>query len=321
MGNLKINNLSKSFKDLKILDEINLEVNHGEFISLVGKSGSGKSTLLNLIAGIESVDSGTIFVNDRDITFLKPNLRDIAIVFQDYSLFPHMNVYDNIAFGLKVRKLAKSEISTRVGKMLKVIDLENRANYFPLKLSGGEKQRVALARALIIDPQILLLDEPFTGLDSHIKKTMMDFVYDIVKQLNTTTIMVTHDREEAFSMSNRVAILNDTKIIAYDSPKCIYGEPKNLSVAKFLSIFNIIDKDKGEIFGYKNQSIIINYHHIEIYRGENYKIVKKQFLGEYIKYYLINEHIELKVISTNDSFKLNEMVDIKIEKLIVLDNK
>lgn len=316
MSKVEVKNLGKSFNNIKVLENINLKIEQGEFISLLGFSGCGKTTLLNLIAGLEQVDSGEVFFDDIDITSLPSNKRNATIVYQDFLLFPHMNVFENIAFGLKVRKISKLEIKNMVEEMLEVIGLMDKKECYPSELSGGQKQRVAIARALIVKPNILLLDEPFSGLDTSLKYLMRDFVIDLTKKFNITTIMVTHDMKEAFSTSSRVAILNNYEIQIFDTPQNIYNNPKNIEVAKFLSVYNIIDKKYGHYFNFNDKEIVINYNHIKIVKGNDYKVINKIFLGEVTQYTISNNDINLIVNENNHTFSINDSVGIVVEKVI-----
>lgn len=315
MSKVIIKDVCKSFGKTDVLKNINLCIEQGEFVSLLGFSGCGKTTLLNTIAGLEEINSGNIYFDEKDVTNEKSRLRNAVIVFQDFSLFPHMNAFDNIAFGLKVRKVSKEMIELKVNEMLNIIGLGDKGNLYPNELSGGQKQRIAIARSLIIEPNVLLLDEPFSGLDNSLKYTMMDFIYNITKQLGITTIMVTHDKEEAFSLSSRVAILLDGEIKVYDTPESIYKNPRSKSVAKFLATYNYISKEHAYIFN-KNDELLINYNEIKLKKGIDYKIVKKSFLGHVVQYNIEKDGIEIIVNEISDSFNIGESVSIEVKNII-----
>ena len=223
---LTIKNLEKSFNDVMALNDISLEVQEGEFCSLLGASGSGKTTLLRVIAGFESPDKGSLEINGRNLNSLPIANRNIAMVFQNYALFPHMSVRENVAFGLEMQKLKKIDINTRVNEALKLVDLRNEATRFPNQLSGGQQQRVALARAIVIKPSLLLMDEPLGALDKNLRKEMQAQIKELHKNINVTIIYVTHDQEEAMYLSDRIVLLDQGKIIQSGTCKELYSSPK-----------------------------------------------------------------------------------------------
>ncbi|MGU3842486.1 ABC transporter ATP-binding protein, partial [Vibrio diabolicus] len=200
-------NLTKRFGDNTVFEDIHFNIEQGEFITLLGPSGCGKSTLLRSLAGLNPVDGGEIWVNGEDITHQVPQERGIGMVFQSYALFPNMTVEGNIAFGLKMKKLANDDIRREVAKVIKLVDLAGKEKHYPHQLSGGQRQRVALARALVVKPRILLLDEPLSALDAKIRKHLRQQIRDIQKEMNLTTIFVTHDQEEAMIMSDRIFLM------------------------------------------------------------------------------------------------------------------
>jgi len=240
MVNVKLYNLTKKFGEVIAVDKVNLEVRHGEFVVLVGPSGCGKTTLLRLIAGFEFPDEGRIFFNSDDVTELPPYERDTGMVFQNYALWPHMTVFENIAFGLKIRKLPKAEIVKRVKSTLSLVKLEGLENRYPHELSGGQQQRVALARALVVQPKVLLLDEPLSNLDAKLRIEMRDEIRRLQKELRITSIYVTHDQEEALTIADRIAVMNKGKIMQVGTPYDVYKKPKNLFVASFLGRCTIL---------------------------------------------------------------------------------
>ena len=231
---LKIENLSKKYGKRLVLEDISFEVKEGEFISLLGPSGCGKTTILRLLIGIEKPNSGRIYKLGEEITDLAPKKRNIGIVFQNYSLFPNMNVYQNIAYALKSRKMSNEEIDKRVNDIIDVVDLSEHIYKKPRNLSGGQQQRVAIARTLVLNPDIILFDEPMSALDADIKVVLRNQLKDIQKKLNITMIYVTHDQEEAFALSDRIMVLNDSKIMQYDTPYNLYHNPSNEFVKKFV---------------------------------------------------------------------------------------
>jgi putative spermidine/putrescine transport system ATP-binding protein len=222
------------------VQDFNLDVARGEFVSFLGPSGCGKTTTLRMIAGFERPTSGTITVGDKDITNKPPNQRDVGMVFQSYALFPNMTVADNIGFGLKVRKKPKAEIDKRVTELLGLIHLEDRGGRYPWQLSGGQQQRIALARALAIEPQVLLLDEPLSALDAKIRIVLRKEIRAIQRQLGITTVYVTHDQEEALSLSDRVVVMSDGRIEQIGTPSQIYNFPATAFVASFVGTLNLV---------------------------------------------------------------------------------
>ena len=222
------------------VEDFNLDAVRGEFVSFLGPSGCGKTTTLRMIAGFEKPTAGTIVVDGTDITYRAPNQRNVGMVFQSYALFPNMSVADNIGFGLKVRKRPKSEITKRVGELLELIHLEGRGDRFPWQMSGGQQQRVALARALAIQPQVLLLDEPLSALDAKIRIVLRKEIRAIQRQLGITTVYVTHDQEEALSLSDRVVVMSDGRIEQIGTPSEIYNFPSTAFVASFVGTLNLV---------------------------------------------------------------------------------
>lgn len=237
---IELHNISKSYDDNEILNNFNLYINENEFITLVGPSGCGKTTILRLIGGFESVDYGQIIFDGKDISNVPPNKRKINTVFQKYALFPHLNVYDNIAFGLRMDNKSNEEIEELVDWSLKLSNLEKYKYRKIDRLSGGQQQRVAIARALVKKPKVLLLDEPLGALDLKLRQNMQYELKELQEKLKITFIFVTHDQEEALSMSDTVVVLNDGAIQQIGTPQDIYNEPKNRFVANFIGESNII---------------------------------------------------------------------------------
>ncbi len=243
MSYLKMKNITKKVGNFTALSDINFELKEGEFLCLLGPSGCGKTTLLRIIAGLEEPDSGKVFLNGNDITNLHPSSRNFGIVFQSYALFPNMTAYENIAFGLKNKKNGKVDIKARIGSLLSLVNLTHVKSKYPSQLSGGEQQRVALARALALDPGFLLLDEPLSALDAKVRNRLRREIRETQEKLNITTIMVTHDQEEALTMADRIVVMNEGRIMQIDTPQAIYEFPANPFVADFIGDINFIEKD------------------------------------------------------------------------------
>ena len=238
---IELKNIKKVFDDTVVVEDFNLEVKKGEFVTFLGPSGCGKTTTLRMIAGFEFPTEGQILLNGEDISHLPPNLRPINTVFQRYALFPHMNVYDNVAFGLNLKHLPKSVISEKVRRVLEVVDLEGFEKRKISTLSGGQQQRIAIARAIVNEPDILLLDEPLGALDLKMRKEMQLELKSMHEQLGITFIYVTHDQEEALTMSDKVVVMSDGMIQQIGTPEEIYNEPKNAFVADFIGESNIFE--------------------------------------------------------------------------------
>ncbi|MCD7980499.1 MAG: ABC transporter ATP-binding protein, partial [Fusobacterium sp.] len=219
---ISVKNLKKSYGKENIFKNINFEVKKGEFVTLLGPSGCGKSTLLRCMAGLNSIDEGNIYVHGEEITGKSPKDRGIGMVFQNYALFPNLDVYDNIAFGLSVKGMNKEEIDKKVKNIVSLVQLEGKEHHFPSQLSGGQKQRTAIARSVIMEPKILLLDEPLSALDAKVRKTLRDELKKIQKHLNITTIFVTHDQEEALTISDRIFVMDKGNIVQMGTPEEVY---------------------------------------------------------------------------------------------------
>ena len=250
MALIEIRNLAKSFGAVKAVDGVDLDINPGEFLTLLGPSGSGKTTVLRMIAGFETPDSGSVKLNGKDITYLPPYERDVNTVFQYYALFPHMDVISNIEYGLRVKGVEKKERREKALKALDQVRLSGYENRKPNQLSGGQRQRVALARALVNRPSVLLLDEPLGALDLKLRQQMQIELKELQREVGITFIFVTHDQEEALTMSDRIAVFDKGKIQQLDKPSTIYERPSNEFVAGFVGISNLISgKAAEEIIG------------------------------------------------------------------------
>ena len=237
---IKIKNVSKNFEDVVAVDNINVDIARGEFFSLLGPSGCGKTTLLRILAGFEYPSSGSVFIDNLDVTDITPNLRPTNMVFQNYAIFPHINVKRNIEFGLRKEKLSKDELNERVQNALKMVQLEGYEDRFSNQLSGGQRQRIALARALVKQPKVLLLDEPLGALDKKLREEMKIWIKELQKKLKITTVYVTHDQSEALTMSDRIAVMDKGKISQIGTSTDIYERPKNKFVADFIGISNFL---------------------------------------------------------------------------------
>ena len=243
---LEVRNISKTYEDKPLLKNISFAVGMGETVCLLGKSGSGKSTLLRIIGGLEEPEAGQILWNGIDLTSTPAHLRDFGLVFQDYALFPHLNVYDNIAFGLKMRRMAQDEISRRVANSLEIVNLSGFETRNVTDLSGGEQQRVALARALAPRPRLLMFDEPLGALDRALREDLLNELRSILRETDIPAIYVTHDQEEAFAIADRVLILHDGNILREGTPADIWANPGSAWLAEFLGLGNVI---KGTVIG------------------------------------------------------------------------
>jgi putative spermidine/putrescine transport system ATP-binding protein len=261
---LRLENLVKAFAGNTVVKGASLSFSKGEFITLLGPSGCGKTTILRMIAGFERPSSGSIFIEDKDVTLVPPNQRKIGMVFQAYALFPNMNVAGNIAFGLKIAGMSNDAIRARVDEMLKLIGLPGYEKRFPFELSGGQQQRVALARAIAPSPRMLLLDEPLSALDAKIRVSLREEIREIQRELGITTIFVTHDQEEALSMSDRIVVMSEGRVEQVGAPFEIYNFPKTRFVASFVGTLNIL---KGTIIDPDHSRISIDGQQITAARG------------------------------------------------------
>lgn len=270
---LEVVDIQKKFQHFQALSHINLDLKSGEFVSFLGPSGCGKTTLLRIIAGLEKPDYGKVIKKGTDITLLSAEKRHCGIVFQNYALFPNLNVEENIAFGLDKRKWDKAERSQRVQQLLELIELPNITKKYPNQLSGGQQQRVALARAIAPNPDILLLDEPLSALDAQVRLNLRQKIRSIQSQLNLPTIMVTHDQEEALSISDRVVVMNHGVIEQIDTPHNIYYKPQTRFVAKFIGTMNFLEatcsaSNQLDILGF----IQLSLEQQKLKAGQNYSI-------------------------------------------------
>jgi spermidine/putrescine transport system ATP-binding protein len=251
---VRLERVTKQFNETVAVDDLSLDIWRGEFFSLLGPSGCGKTTTLRMIGGFEEPTSGTVYLGDQDVTGLPPFKRNVNTVFQNYALFPHLNIYENVAFGLRRRKVSDGEIKTQVGKMLELVELPGFEQRKPTMLSGGQQQRVALARALINHPQVLLLDEPLGALDLKLRKQMQIELKSIQTEVGITFIYVTHDQDEAMTMSNRIAVMRAGRIEQLGDPESLYERPETAFVAGFLGVSNLLE---GEVAGHEGGMVAI----------------------------------------------------------------
>ena len=317
---LELKEIKKSFTEGEaVLDNISLEISKGEFITLLGSSGCGKTTTLRIIAGLEQPDAGSVWLDGREVTGLEPNQRDVNTVFQNYALFPHMNVAENIGYGLKLKKVPKSEIRKKVSQMLELVQLEGYEKRKPSELSGGQKQRVAIARALVNNPKVLLLDEPLGALDLQLRRAMQIELKHLQKKLGITFIYITHDQEEAINMSDRIAVMKDGRIEQIGTPDEIYNHPKTSYVATFVGNANILhgvaESIQGEnaIVKIGNDRVIVK---LETSQQDTGDTRAKQYLaaGEKVTLAVRSENIllqEAAVIGDTDTDN-GDAVDISV---------
>lgn len=264
MHTIELKNISKEYNGVTVLNNINLYIRQNEFLTLLGPSGCGKTTTLRIIGGFEEPTAGTVLFEGKDITNIPPYQRQINTVFQKYALFPHLDVYDNIAFGLKIKKMGKEEINKRVKEMLRLVNLQGFENRTIDSLSGGQQQRIAIARALVNEPKVLLLDEPLGALDLKLRKDMQIELKNMQKRVGITFIYVTHDQEEALTMSDTIVVMDKGVIQQIGTPVDIYNEPKNAFVAEFIGESNIID-------GIMHEDFLVEFS------GTNFTCVDKGF--------------------------------------------
>jgi len=296
-NNLKVKSLSKRFGNVVALNNFSLEVTKGELVTLLGPSGCGKTTALRIVAGLERQDSGTVFLDSRDLTLVPAHQRNMGMVFQAYSLFPNLTVAENVAFGLQMRKVDRVARLKRAHELLDLVGLDSQSTRFPHQLSGGQQQRVALARALAFEPEILLLDEPLSALDAQVRSNLREEIRRLQLSLGTTTLFVTHDQEEAMSISDRVGVMKEGKLEQIDTPDELYNHPKSAFVANFVGLMNQVSGTKtgnnvsvfGKTLKVKNEvvsdgrvMVFIRPEFIELESSEidaDAKVISRLFLG------------------------------------------
>ncbi|MEE1322050.1 MAG: spermidine/putrescine ABC transporter ATP-binding protein [Acutalibacteraceae bacterium] len=330
---IRLQNISKKFEDDVILDNINLTIKDKEFMTFLGPSGCGKTTTLRIIAGFLESDSGQVIFEGKDINNLPPHKRQVNTIFQRYALFPHLNVYDNIAFGLRIKKMKEKDISKKVHEMLELVNLKGFQRRNIASLSGGQQQRVAIARALAVEPRVLLLDEPLGALDLKLRKDMQVELKNIQKRMGITFIYVTHDQQEALSMSDTVVVMNDGKIQQIGTPIDIYNEPENAFVADFIGESNILDgvmlddfkaKFSGAVFQCLDKGFAVNESVDIVVRPEDVDVVPVEegtISGTITSNTFKGVHFEMIVdidnfkwmIQTTDYYPVGAKIGIQIE--------
>ena len=343
MAILKVENLNKRFGNVQAVDNISFKVEEGQVLSLLGPSGCGKTTTLRCLAGFEIPDKGKIFLDNRDITNMSPEQRGIGMVFQSYALWPHMTVYGNLSFGLQIRKLDKKEIDERIKRALGIVRLSGYEKRYPRQLSGGQQQRIAMARALVIEPAIMLLDEPLSNLDAQLREEMRFEFIELQRKLGITAIYVTHDQAEAMVISDRIIILNQGRIIQIGTPKEIYESPHNCFVAGFIAVTSFIKGeiskiDKDNIVAVKTEdglliyakrpglktgdkvSIAIRINTVQFAEKDKYAADKKNiFRGEILQASYLGDIVDYRIqlgrwiIRTNESSKINYKIGDEVE--------
>ena len=331
---IEIKNINVSYGSNHVLKEVSLNIENKDFYTFLGPSGCGKTTLLRLIAGFEKSSSGELFIDGKEVSNLNPWERDVGMVFQNYALWPHMTVYKNISFGLEEKKLDKKEIKNRVDEVLELVDLKDLSGRYPFQLSGGQQQRVALARTLVVKPKVLLLDEPLSNLDAKLRVQMRKELQDLHKKIGITSIFVTHDQEEANSMSTNLAILNEGVVQQVGKPVDLYNNPENIFVANFLGTTNVIDgtfknnnftsseglEIKDIIDDKKGTNILLRPQNLYLHANnndfQNFEgiVINQEFLGNIVRYTVdVKNHlltvdslheVNKKIYSPNEKIKI-----------------
>lgn len=322
MATLNVKKLNKSFGTTSVFRDINFTANEGEFVTLLGPSGCGKSTLLRCLAGLTPVDSGEIFLANKNIVNQPVQQRGIGMVFQSYALFPNMTVEKNVAFGLKMQKLHATEIRRRVAEALEMVELNEFANRYPHQLSGGQCQRVALARSLVTRPALLLLDEPLSALDARIRRHLRDQIRLIQKELNLTTIFVTHDQEEALTLSDRIVLMNKGNIVQNGGAEELYTQPADLFAAGFIGNYNLLTPEQatrltGQVFSAHVAIRPETLSFCQSGQGLAARILSSSLLGNIIRYRVECQGIELSVDILNrhddDLYAAGQRIDLLVD--------
>jgi len=315
---IEIRNLSRSFGAVKAVDGVDLDINAGEFLTLLGPSGSGKTTVLRMIAGFETPDSGVIKLNGKDITNQPPYERDVNTVFQDYALFPHMDVITNIEYGLRVKKVEKKERRAKALEALEQVRLSGYENRKPSQLSGGQRQRVALARALVNRPAVLLLDEPLGALDLKLRQQMQIELKELQREVGITFIFVTHDQEEALTMSDRIAVFDKGKIQQLDRPAAIYEKPTNEFVAGFVGVSNLISGSAAQTLLGKSGTFTVRPEKIQISQssGAAGTIKEIEYLGPATRFIVdLEAGVRLVVLKQNIEESASDVMSMRGKKV------
>lgn len=318
MSYLKINNIKKTFGKFIALNNINFEIEKGEFICFLGPSGCGKTTLLRIIAGLENVDSGTIFLKDENITKKHPSKRNMSIVFQSYALFPNLTVGENIAYGMKNKRIPRHIIQKKVDESLELVGLRGREDKYPNELSGGQQQRVALARAIAYSPDILLLDEPLSALDAKVREKLRNDIKDLQKKLGITTIMVTHDQEEALSMSDRIIVMDNAKVVQIGTPQEIYEKPANNFIGDFIGKVNKFEINGNKILARPEDISLADENCDNFFAGT---LDSWEYMGSYYRLKVNKKGFQIEVdVCRNKikdiSLKKDQHIFLKVERTI-----
>lgn len=303
---LQIINMKKHYKNGDGVDNINIVVHEGEFVTMLGPSGCGKSTILRTLGGFLDVDDGDILIDGVSVKKLPPEKRPTAMVFQSYNLWPHMTVYENLAFGLEIKKLPKSEIQKEIEKGLKLVNMSGYEKKYPGQLSGGQQQRVAIARALLLKPSVLLLDEPFSALDAKIRSQMREELKKIQEELNITVVFVTHDQEEAMALSHRIVVMNKGVIEQIGTPTKIYDQPATKFVASFIGEMNFLSLDDGTIMAVRPEDVVITKGEIEGQITGNVRTI--MVLGHYVE---VNVEVGTQIIKTYVNRSIAEKIQLR----------
>ncbi len=307
---VKIENITKKYENGDGIEDINLGIYEGELVTLLGPSGCGKTTILRILGGFNDVNSGQVFIDGQSVLHLPPEKRPTAMVFQSYNLWPHMTVYENLAFGLKLRKVAKSQIKQEITDMLKMVKMEGVEKKFPNQLSGGQQQRVAIARSLLLKPSVLLLDEPFSALDAKIRMQMREELKRIQSDLNITVVFVTHDQEEAMSLSHRIVVMDKGKIAQIGSPTEIYDNPNSKYVASFIGEMNFIEQDQVQL-AVRPEDIKVYADDKGQYKG---KISSIMMLGHFASVQITyNDTFVKAFVSRRSSYDLSEDMTVSFD--------
>ena len=312
---LKLENVKFAYKNTSVIEDFNLSVDEGSFTTLLGSSGCGKTTILRLISGFLNPDSGTIKINGEIQNNVLPNRRKVGMVFQDYALFPHLTVEQNLFYGLNLTRPSKEQKAQNeqiVKTTARNLDIESLMNRFPSELSGGQQQRVALGRALVLQPKILLMDEPLSSLDTNLRLKVREELKEIQQRLKIPTVYVTHDREEAFSLSDKIAVMNNGKIVQYDTPENLYFEPKNRFAAEFSGAANFILQD-GKTFLVRPDWLTVNEGILNSTESKSKKlisgkIISSSFLGSRVEYKIQTEQTENQIL-TADLASINPKIE------------
>ena len=320
---VSIKGLSRSFGDVRAVAGVDLDIYEGEFITLLGPSGSGKTTVLRMIAGFEKPDSGTIDLAGKDVSQLPPYERDVNTVFQDYALFPHMNVISNIEYGLKVKGVAKEECSARALEALKQVRLEGYGERKPSQLSGGQRQRVALARALVQEPDILLLDEPLSNLDAKLRVKVREDIRELQRRLGITTVIVTHDQDEALSISDRIAVMNEGRIEQFSTPQELYDAPQTEYVANFIGSLNRVTGSfengaisaGSDVIGMRPEDVFFSKNQIPGSVAATVTLVVPR--GHFYEVYLKRNDAELRAFVSSEVPKAGDLGFTNITKALI----